>query len=272
MIVVTGVTGNLGRLAAEDLLARVPAADVAVVARNPAAAKSFADRGVEVRHGDYDDPSTLGTAFAGANRLLFVSGSDITPGVRARQHQAVVDAAVDAGVGHVVYTSAITAPDAQGFLADHTITEAALRDSGLTHTLLRNSFYHHYFVNPGLAAAVDAGELTAPVIGHPLVTATIEDLALAASLVLTGDGHEDAAYELRGVPWTYEELAKTLSEVSGRPVRYRELTDDEVDPQTAFTLPFLRQLEFGEPTKDLENLLGRPPSSLADTVRRALDA
>jgi NAD(P)H dehydrogenase (quinone) len=270
MIVVTGVTGNLGRLAAEDLLTKVPAAEVAVVARKPEAAKSFADRGVEVRYGDYDDPSTLVAAFAAADRLLFVSASDVTPGVRARQHQAVVDAAVKAGVGHVVYTSAITAPDAQGFLADHTTTEAALRDSGLTHTLLRNTFYHHYFVNPGLSAAVDAGELTAPVIGHPLVTATIDELALAASAVLTGDGHEGAVYELRGVPWTYEELATTLSEVSGRPVRLRELTDDEIDPQTAFTLPFLRLPEFGQPTGDLERRLGRAPSSLEETVRQAL--
>jgi NAD(P)H dehydrogenase (quinone) len=83
-----------------------------------------------------------------------------------------------------VYTSAITADTGPGFLADHTVTESALRESGLTFTFLRNSFYHHYFVNPGLSAAIDAGELAAPAIGHPLVTATIDELALAASAAL----------------------------------------------------------------------------------------
>jgi NAD(P)H dehydrogenase (quinone) len=238
----------------------------------PEKAAEYADRGVEVRHGDYDDPATLVAAFAGADRLLFVSASDTTPGVRARQHQNVIDAAVQAGVGHIVYTSAITADDGQSFLADHTVTEGAIRASGLTFTLLRNTFYHHYFVNPGLAAMVAAGELAAPSIGHPLVTATIDELAQAAGAVLTGEGHENAVYELRGTPWTYQELAQTLTAVSGKTVDHREISDDEAGPEMGFLLPLLRLPEFGEPTADLEKLLGRPPASLEATVRQALSA
>lgn len=270
MIVVTGATGNLGRIVVDDLLTRVPPHRVAVVARSPEKAEPLADRGVDVRYGDYDEPQTFDSALAGAERLLLVSSPDATPGTRPRQHQNVVNAALRAGVPHIVYTSAITADDGPGFLADHTVTEAAIRDSGLTYTFLRNSFYHHYFVNPGLQAAVEAGELVAPVIGHPLVTATVEDLALAASAALTGDGHANAVYELRGEPWTYEGLAQTLTAVTGKQVAYREIGDEEVVPEMAPMLPFLRLAEFGEPTPDLERLLGRPATSLEQTVRQAL--
>lgn len=103
----------------------------------PQKAQAFAERGVEVRHGDYDDESTLGAAFTDAQTLLFVSSSEVTP--------------------------------------------------GLPYTFLRNTFYTEQFVDEGLTAAVDAGELIAPAIEHPLATATIDDLAVAAGAVLTGD-------------------------------------------------------------------------------------
>ncbi|TDD68086.1 NAD-dependent epimerase/dehydratase family protein [Jiangella aurantiaca] len=267
MIVVTGATGRFGPVVVEDLIAKVPAGEVAVVARDPEKAKPFADRGVDVRRADYDDPASLERAFKGADRLLFVSASDTTPGVRARQHADVVAAAAAAGVGHVVYTSAITAEDGQSFLADHTTTERAIRDAGLTHTFLRNTFYTEELV-PGdlVSAAVKTGELAAPAIGHPLVTTPIADLALAASAVLTGDGHEDAVYELRGPGWTYPHLARILSELSGTQVTFREIADDDAGGM-AFVLPLLRLPQFGTPTPDLERLLGRPATPLEEFVR-----
>lgn len=272
MIVLTGATGRFGPVVVDDLLTRVPAGEVAVVARDPEKAKPFADRGVEVRRADYDDPESLRRAFDGADRLLFTSASDTTPGVRARQHTNVVDAAAKASVGHVVYTSAITAEDGQSFLADHTTTERAIRDAGLTHTFLRNTFYTEELVRPELlAAAVEAGELAAPRLEHPLVTAPFADLALAASAALTGDGHEGAVYELRGPGWTYPELAQTLGEASGRPVIHREISDDDAGGM-AFILPLLRLPQFGTPAPDLERLLGRPVTPLEDTVRAALAA
>lgn len=268
MIVVTGATGKLGRIVVEDLLTRLPADQLAVVARTPEKAKDLAERGVEVRQGDYDDRASLESAFAGADKLLFVSSSEVTPGVRPHQHQQVVEAARTAGVGHIVYTSAIGADDGALFLADHTVTEAAIRASGLTYTLLRNTFYTEEFVNPGLAAAVESGEVTAPAIVHPLVTATRADLALAASAVLVGDGHDDAVYELRGPGWTFPELAETLASVAGRPVTFREVADDA--SPLAFILLLLRRPEFGQPTTDLEKLLGRPATGIEPAVRAAL--
>lgn len=270
MIVVTGATGRFGPVVVEDLITRVGAGEVAVAARNPEKAKPFADRGVDVRQAEYDDPASLERAFAGADRLLFVSGSDTTPGVRPRQHANIVGAAAKAGVGHVVYTSAITAEDAQSFLADHTTTERAIREAGLTHTFLRNTFYTEELVRPDLVvAAQQSGELAGPRIEHALVTAPLADLALAASAVVAGEGHEGAVYELRGPGWTYPELAGLLSEATGTPVSYREISDEDSGGM-AFILPLLRLPQFGTPTSDLERLLGRPVTPLADTVRALL--
>ncbi|MEJ3657398.1 SDR family oxidoreductase [Actinomycetes bacterium KLBMP 9759] len=270
MIVVTGVTGKLGKIVINDLLERVPASELAAVARTPAKAQELADRGVQVRAGDYDDPASLESAFAGADVLLFVSGPDITPGVRPRQHGNVVDAAKAAGVGRVVYTSAIGAQDGPGFLADHTHTEGLLRDSGLPHTVLRNTFYTEALVNPGLAENVESGELVAADAGQPVNFATIRDLALAASATLTGDGHVGAVYELRGPVWTLADLAGTVGEVAGTTVTYRPVPLDELEDFPAFLHGLIATGLFAEPSDDLEKLLGRPATTLREAVAAAL--
>jgi NAD(P)H dehydrogenase (quinone) len=271
MIVVTGVTGKLGRVVIDDLLGRVPAGELAAVARDPLRAADLAERGVDVRPGDYQDPASLRAAFAGADVLLFVSSPDVTPGVRVRQHGNVVDAARAAGVGRVAYTSAIGADNATGFLADHTVTEGLLRDSGVPHTLLRNTFYAEVLINPGLRDAVAAGELRGADGGVPVNFATIRDLGLAASAALTGDGHEGAVYELRGPLWTVRELAATVSEVAGSPVAYRAVPVAELGP-AGFVHELIAAGLFAEPSPDLEKLLGRPATTLSQAVADALRA
>ena len=103
---VTGATGHLGRLVVEELLARgVTASDVVAVVRSPEKAADLAARGVQVRHGDYDQPQTLVTALAGADRLLLVSGSEV--GCRVPQLSAVIAAAKAAGLQRIVYSSVL---------------------------------------------------------------------------------------------------------------------------------------------------------------------
>lgn len=267
MITVTGVTGNLGRIVLDDLLTRrIPADQVTAVARTP---EKAAGLGVEVRRGDYDDPASLRAAFAGTDVLLFVSGSDVTPGVRVRQHGNVIDAAKAAGVGRVVYTSAVHAKDGPGFLTDHGVTENLLRDSGLSHTLLRNTFYAEALINPGLAEAVAAGELKAADEGKPVNFVTIRDMGLAASRVLSDDGHAGATYEIGGPLWTVSDLARTVSEVSGTPVAYRAVSSDDIGP-AGFVHQLIASGLFSEPSDDLEKLLGRPVTSLRAAVEAVL--
>jgi NAD(P)H dehydrogenase (quinone) len=270
MYIITGVTGKLGRLAIEDLLTRVPATEIAAVGRDPRKADDLADRGVDVRKGDYEDPASLKAAFAGADVLLFVSSPDVTPGARPRQHGNVIDAAVAAGVGRIVYTSAISADNAAaGFLADHTVTEKLLADSGLPHTLLRNTFYMELVVNPGLRATVDAGELRAADNGVAVNLATIADLGRAATVAVTGDEHAGAVYELRGPVWTLADLARTLTEVSGKDVAYRPVPLEELG-EAGFVHQLIASGLFAEPADDLEKLIGRAPTSLRDAVEAAL--
>lgn len=269
MIALTGVTGKLGRVVAEDLLTRLPAADLVAVARDPDKAADLAGRGVEVRRGDYDDPASLRTAFAGADVLLLVSSPDTTPGVRARQHGAAIEAAQAVGVGRIVYTSAIGAQDGQGFLADHTATEALLRDSGVPHTVLRNTFYSELVLNPGLRDVVAAGELRAADGGVPVNFASIRELGLAASAALTRSETDDAVFELRGPLWTYADLAAALTEVSGRTVAYVPVPAAETGP-LAFVHDLIASGLFSEPSDDLEELLGRPATPLRDAVASAL--
>ena len=276
MIVVTGASGRLGGAAVRTLLETVPAGEIAVLVRDPGSVPDLTAAGVTVRRGDYEDPASLKEAFADADRLLFVSSPDVTPGVRARQHAAVVHAATEAGVGHVVYTSAVAADaegGAPGFLADHTTTEALLRDSGLPVTLLRNSFYSEVFVNPeSVAAAVAAGETVAADGGQALNTATIDDLARAAAAVLApadGSAHAGRAYELRGPVWTYDELAATIAEESGTPVVHRRLALDEAG-ELAFLGGLVSSGLFAQPSDDLATLLGRPATGIRELVRAAL--
>jgi NAD(P)H dehydrogenase (quinone) len=269
MYVITGVTGKLGRVTVEDLLSRVPAGEVAVVARDPRKAADLAERGVDVRQGDYEDPASLRAAFAGADVLLFVSGNDVTPGARPRQHGNAIDAAVAAGVGRVVYTSAVGAENGPGFLADHTVTEKLLAESGLTHTLLRNTFYTDLVVYPTVRAAVETGELRAADNGAPVNFATIAELGLAASAAVSGAGHENAVYELRGPVWTFADLARTASEVSGKDVAYLPVPVEELG-EAGFIHQLIASRLFSEPSDDLEKLIGRPPAGLREAVEAAL--
>lgn len=139
----------------------------------------------------------------------------------------------------------------------------------MPHTLLRNTFYVEALVNPGLRDIVAAGELCGADGGQPVNFATIRDLGLAASAVLTGDGHTGAVYELRGKLWTVPELAATVGELSGTAVSYRAVPVEDLGP-IGFVHRLIASGVFAEPCGDLEKLLGRPATSLREAVESTL--
>src|ERR1700759_611809 len=144
MIVITGATGALNGATVGHLLERLSAGGFAGAVRGTPRARSFADRGVEVRSGDYADPASLPAAFAGAGQLLLVSSSD--PGADAvALHRNAIEAAVAAGVGRILYTSHQGAAPGTPFGPgrDHAATEHLLAESGVAWTSLRNGFYAH---------------------------------------------------------------------------------------------------------------------------------
>ncbi|MFE4357036.1 SDR family oxidoreductase [Kitasatospora sp. NPDC056800] len=282
MYVVTGATGQLGRLVVEGLLAQVPASEVAVAVRSAEKAADLAERGVAVRVVDYDKPETLAGAFAEGDRVLLISGSEV--GRRIPQHRAVVEAAKAAGVALLAYTSI---PGAATFrLADeHKATEELILASGLPHAFLRNGWYTENYLGDA-AGTVARGVVLGSAGDGRVATAPRRDYADAAVAVLVGEGHEGRVYELSGdAAWSLPELAAELAKASGEPVEHRDVTPAEhLDALVGAGLPqgFAEALvdvdagiargELAGTPGDLARLIGRPTVPLAESVRTALDA
>lgn len=278
-IAITGATGQLGRLVVEQLKAKVPASDIVALVRTPSKADAL---GVAAREADYSRPETLPAALAGVDTLLLISSSEV--GQRTAQHRAVIDAAQAAGVGRIVYTSLLHADTSTlSLAAEHRETEAMLRQSGIAHTLLRNSWYvenHTASAKGALAAGAFIGSAGSGRISG----AARADYAAAAVAVLTGTGHDGKTYELAGdVAYTLADLAAEISRQGGKDIPYKDLPQaDHAAALASFGLPgwlagALAEWDF-EITKgvlfedggDLSRLIGRPTTTLADAVAQAL--
>jgi NAD(P)H dehydrogenase (quinone) len=274
-IVVTGATGHFGRIAVQSLLARgVPAADIVATGRG---IEKIADLGVTTRRAAYEDPAALRAAFEGADKLLFVSGSEV--GKRIAQHRDVVTAAKDAGVGFVAYTSIPKADTTSIKLAaEHLATERMLIESGLPYAFLRNSWY---LENYDLAGAIEHGLFGSAgkgrISGAP--RADYADAAAAAIIL----AEPNRVYELGGEPFTLADLAATVSRESGRPVTYTDLSPEKYAellvgiglPEQAAAVYAdadrgAAQDELYVPETDLVTLLGRPVTPLASAIRAQL--
>ncbi|WP_163275441.1 SDR family oxidoreductase [Cellulomonas iranensis] len=282
-VVVTGATGHLGRLAVEGLLA-AGVTDVVAGARGTDRVADLVARGARAAEVDYDRPETLAAAFAGADTVVLVSGSEV--GRRVPQHQAVADAAVAAGVRRVVYTSAPHADATELVLApEHKATEELLAASGLVTTILRNNWYTENYVQ-SLQQAAATGEIVGSVGQGRVASASRQDFADAIVAVVTGEGHDGQVYELAGdVAWTHDELAAAASQVLGRDVVYRDVTPDEqragllaagLDEGTAgFVVALDQNIAAGtlaDTDGTLRRLIGRPTTPLVDGLRAAWTA
>ncbi|MBN9109982.1 MAG: SDR family oxidoreductase [Pseudonocardia sp.] len=274
-IVVTGATGHLGRAVVESLLDRgVPADEILATGRNR---EKLAELRVPTRVASYDDPESLRAAFAGADKVLFVSGNEV--GKRIPQHRNVVDAAKAAGVGRVVYTSAPKADTSDMLLVtDHRETEKLLAASGMPTTFLRNGWYVE---NYDLADALERGLSGASGDGR-ISIAPRSDYAEAAAAALLLDDPKPV-YELGGESVTLAELAAEVSRQSGREVAYTDLSvADYHDLLLGAGLPEEAATVFADVHRatsegalevrgdDLASLLGRPATPLATAVKNAL--
>jgi NAD(P)H dehydrogenase (quinone) len=225
-IIVTGASGQLGRLVAEELLERVPPDELILTTRHPDTLAHLAERGVTVRFADFDAPESLASAVAGGERMLLISTLSI--GRRTQQHRAAIEAAAAAGVQHVAYTS-FPKPEPRhpvGAIAtEHGETELILEASGLAWTILRNATFAELQVPPG-SLAVAGGKLYTNAGQGRLASVSRRDCARAAAAVLTGAGHEGRTYDVTGPEaLTQRELAELLAEVSGRPVKLMPVGD-----------------------------------------------
>ncbi|MEU5935265.1 SDR family oxidoreductase [Micromonospora sp. NPDC047187] len=278
---VTGATGRLGRLVIEQLLdSGVPAAEIAAIVRSPEKAADLAARGIEIRKANYDDPSTLPGAVAGVRRLLLISGD--TPGQRVAQHTAVIDAAKLAGVERLVYTSILKADTTANPLApEHKATEEVLAASGLTYTVLRNSWYTENYTDQ-LPQYLGSGTILGATGGSKISAATRADYAGAAVAALTREEDGNTVYELGGTAFTFDELAEAVTEATGTNVVHQDMSAAELASALenvgldAGTAGFVAALdhsiangELATDSDDLSRLLGRPSTPLRDAIRAA---
>lgn len=280
MFAITGATGQLGRKVVTSLLREAPTSDIVAVARD---AGKAANLGVDVRAADYREPQALERAFAGIYKLLLISSSSFD--TRQAEHANVIAAAKAAGVRHVVYTSLLHADRwAPAFARDHVVTEERLKDSGLAYTILRNGWYWENHT-AALGASLAHGMMVGSAGEARISWASRQDFADAASAVLTGGGHAGNTYELAGdTSYTMTDLAAEAMRQSGKPLIYRNLTEQEhAGVYASFGLPppvaaMLAEVEargvstgvLHDDGRVLSTLTGRPTLPLEQAVAEAL--
>ncbi|UDM17706.1 SDR family oxidoreductase [Vogesella sp. XCS3] len=282
MIVITGASGQLGRLVIEALLKKLPSHEIVAAVRNPEKVADLAARGIQVRQADYDQPDSLVTAFEGADKLLLISASEV--GRRVPQHRAVINAAKTAGVGLLAYTSLLHADTSPLPLAtEHRETESLIHASGLPAVILRNGWYTENYI-ASVPAALQYGALLGCAGQGRISSAAREDYAEAAAAVLTKPDQTGRIYELAGdESFTLGELAHEISRQSGREVAYQNLSASEFRsalvnaglPDALATL--LAESDIGasegglfDHGQQLSALIGRPTITLKEHVKRAL--
>jgi NAD(P)H dehydrogenase (quinone) len=284
MIVVTGASGQLGRLVIASLLHKgVPANQIVAAVRTPSKAADLAALGVQVREADYNKAATLRNAFVGATSILLISSPSMD--TRFAEHKPVIDAAKTAGVRLLAYTSVLRADTSTLLVAaDHLATEQYLAASGIASVLLRHPSYLENYTG-SLGSALEQGAIVGAAGDGRNSAATRADLAEAAAVVLATPGHAGKIYELGGdVAFTMAEFAAEVSKQSGKKVVYKDL------PQQAYQailesvgLPAklaravadsdAKAASHGElytASRELSHLIGRPTTTVAAAVAASL--
>jgi NAD(P)H dehydrogenase (quinone) len=278
MLAITGATGQLGLATLQALLGKVASSDVVAVVRNPHKAASLLPQGVTVRTADYNDPAALVAAFQGVEKVVLVSTRELDTTVRMRQHQNVLNAATQAGVRQVLYTSVLNPSLTSTFQASpsHLLTEEAIQASGLRYTILRNTLYLDNLPAQVGNDAVASGKLYAAAGDGRASYGLRTEMGEILANVLTSEGHENQVYDIApGPAYSFHDVATTLSEVTGQPIAYVPVSAEELAaemrkhqvPELFANLRLgvheaIKNGEFAAPNGTFEQLLGRKPTDL----------
>jgi len=219
MILVTGGTGTAGGEIVSQLAAT--GTPFRAMVRDPAKALSLRLTGVEIVPGDLSKPETLASALKGIDQVMLLSGPNPK---QVELEGNLVDAAKKAGIRHIVKFSAMTAdPKAPSmFPSWHGQIEQHIRESGLAWTFLRPTFFMQNLL--GLAGMIKGGTIYQPAADSKAGFVDTEDIAAVAVEALTEPGHEGYAYDITGPELlSYHDVARTFSEVLGKPVAYQDI-------------------------------------------------
>lgn len=276
---ITGATGQLGRLVIEKLKERTAPENIVALVRAP---EKAADLGVEAKLFDYNEPAGLADSLSGIDQILLISGNEI--GERQRQHENVIAAAKEAGVKHIFYTSLLHADRSTlSLAAEHVATEEALKASGIDYTILRNGWYTENYAG-SIPGSLAAGAYIGSAADGKISSAARIDFAEAAAIVLTKGDQQGKVYELAGDDaYTLADLAAEVSRQQEKQIPYSNLSESEyAEVLKTFGVPegFAHAIagwdvsasrgDLFDDGKVLSTLLGRPTTTLAQTVKDTL--
>lgn len=277
---VSGASGHLGKSVVAELLRRGTAHEVVAISRTPETAPGAA----QSRFGDYDRPDSLAEAYAGLDRLLLIPTVDLEPGRRGAQLATAIDAAVQAGVKHIVLMSAAGTQreEEPAIGASYWRGEQHLIATAPVWSILRMSYYAEALADEA-RASLDGGVLAALAENRAAFVAR-DDVGAAAAGILIGEGHEGAIYSATGEERvTGAERAALIAEVTGRPLSFLILPEEHLRaglvqaglPETIVNAVMSIQKGFARGkydivTGDVERLAGRPPKRLRDVLASSL--
>ncbi|MDR6735232.1 SDR family oxidoreductase [Sphingobacterium sp. 2149] len=287
MMLITGATGQFGGKAVEHLLNKgVQPSQITLLVRDAEKAKKFEAKGINIRIGDYQNEASLMMAMQDIDKLFLVSSNDKQAYEnRTVHHKAVIDAAKQANVKHIFYTSFVRIPGYEqsaiaGFQQSHVDTEATLKDSGITYTILQNGIYFEMLPIFTGADVAKNGTILFPAGNGKASYVLREELAEAAAHVLTTEGHENKTYSLTNTTsFNFHDVAeaigntidKDISYVSPDVAEYEAILKQANVPEAfagVFSMWALAQAQGTMDVEDdtLEQFLGRKPTSLQQFI------
>lgn len=283
MLLITGANGNLGSQIIKFLQEKNEAENVAGLVRSEEKGKKLKESGIQIRIGDYFDRDSLKQAFHGVKRLIFISSSNLDK--RVEQQRNVIDAAKEAGVEHIFYTSIVQADKLLGPLSeDHSETEKLIKDSGINYTFFRNTFYME-FLPMFLGNALQSGTWVFPSNGRKINLALRSEMAEAiANAVSDPREHLNKVYEITSdKAYDLQEIAEMLEREANTKVSYQDITISEFKkqlneaglPQDAVVMTVGVATTFVNGGLDytynhLEELLGRKPTGLKAYIQKQI--
>lgn len=274
MITVTGATGQLGTGVIEHLIQKgLNPANITALARSEEKAQALKEKGINIKIGDYNDYTSLVEAFKDTDKLLLISSNEME--IRTQQHISAINAAKEVGVKHILYTSINRQSDSPDspisfVINSHITTENAIKESGMSYTLLQNNLYMD--ILPWiLGEKVFETGVFYPAQEGKIAFTLRSDIAEATANVLMSDNHENKAYNISNAQsFSFSDVAEQLSAISGKSINYISPSVEEyknvltgagapqmVADMLADFAVGIAQGELVAGDTDLPNLLGR---------------
>ena len=284
MILVTGATGNLGKATVESILSRgIDASNIIVLVRNENKAAGFISNGIHTKIGDYDDITSLTSAFQGIDTLVLVSSSSDMD-KRFDQHKNAIDAAKECGISHIIYTGFDKKDLEQSIMVNdvkyHLQTASYLKQIGIPYTIMNNTLYADMI--PVLVGAnVEEDGVSFPAGDGKTPFLPIAEMAEATAVVATSPGHQNKEYTIAAdTAYSFSEIAELIAEIKGKPIDYRQpaiseyvskhINDGVPEDDAEYVARFggaIANGEFDTKRSDVAQLLGRDPVKLKDFLK-----